>query len=75
MLISIIIPVYNAEKYRRKSLDSILGQTYRKLEVILVNDGSIDQSGAICNEYAQKDSRVVVLHKENGGVSSAVMQA
>lgn len=71
MLISIIIPVYNAEKYIRKSLDSVLGQTYRKLEVILVNDGSTDQSGAICNEYAQKDSRVVVLHKENGGVSSA----
>ena len=71
MLISIIIPVYNAEKYIRKSLDSVLGQTYQKLEVILVNDGSTDQSGAICNEYAQKDSRVVVLHKENGGVSSA----
>jgi glycosyltransferase involved in cell wall biosynthesis len=71
MLISIIIPVYNAEKFISKCLDSVLNQTYQKLEIILVNDGSTDQSGFICEEYAQRDDRVIVIHKENGGVSSA----
>ena len=69
--VSVIVPVYNAEKYLRKCVDSILAQTFRDFEVILVDDGSPDRSGAICDEYAQKDPRVRVIHKENGGVSSA----
>lgn len=71
MLISIIIPVYNAEKFLPKCLDSVKNQTYKNLEIILVNDGSTDMSGLICDEYSQKDNRFIVLHKENGGVSSA----
>ncbi|MBT2616776.1 MULTISPECIES: glycosyltransferase [unclassified Bacillus (in: firmicutes)] len=71
MLISIIIPVYNAEKYLTKCLESVKNQTHQDLEVILVNDGSTDQSSSICNEYAQKDKRFNVIHKKNGGVSSA----
>ena len=70
-LLSVIIPVYNVEEYLAKCLDSILGQTYQNLEVILVNDGSKDGSGSICDAYAQKDSRIRVIHKENGGLSSA----
>lgn len=70
-LINVIVPVYNTEKYIRKCLDSIINQTYRNLKIILVDDGSIDSSGTICDEYAQKDDRVKVIHKENGGVSSA----
>ena len=69
--ISVIVPVYNVEKYLRSCIDSILAQTYTDIEVLLVDDGSTDGSGAICDEYAQKDSRVRVFHKENGGVSSA----
>lgn len=69
--ISIIIPVYNAERYLRQCLDSILAQTYPDWECILVDDGSKDSSGDICDEYTQKDSRFKVYHKENGGVSSA----
>ena len=69
--ISIITPVYKAEKYLRRSVDSILAQTFTDFELILVDDGSPDGSGAICDEYARKDSRVKVIHKENGGVSSA----
>ena len=69
--ISVIVPVYKAEKYLRKCVDSILGQTFRDFELLLVDDGSPDGSGAICDEYARKDSRVRVFHKENGGVSSA----
>ena len=71
MLVSIIIPVYNAEKYLRKCIDSVLEQTYAELEVILVNDGSVDLSAQICDEYKQIDSRVTVIHKENQGVSMA----
>lgn len=71
ILISVIVPVYNAESYLAKCVQSILDQTYTNLEVILVNDGSSDGSGAICDEYAAKDSRVRVIHKENGGQSSA----
>jgi glycosyltransferase involved in cell wall biosynthesis len=71
MSISIIIPVYNAEKFLSKCLDSVKNQTYQDLEIILVNDGSTDRSGLICDEYAQKDKRFIVIHKENGGVSSA----
>ena len=70
-LISIIIPVYNVEDYIRPCLDSILAQTYTNFEAILVDDGSKDGSGRICDEYAEKDSRFIVVHKENGGVSSA----
>lgn len=70
-LISIIIPVYNAEKYIRKCLDSILAQTHTNWEAILVDDGSPDNSGAICDEYATKDSRFKVIHQENGGVVNA----
>lgn len=71
MLISIIIPVYNSEKYLRECLDSIIVQTFRDYEVLLVNDGSKDRSGDICEEYAQKDMRFKLFHKENGGVSAA----
>lgn len=70
-LISIIVPVYNAEKFLCSCLDSILFQTYTNWEAILVDDGSNDTSGCICDEYAQKDSRIMVIHKKNGGVSSA----
>ena len=69
--ISCIIPVYNAEKYLRHCLDSVLSQTFTDYEVILVNDGSTDGSEKICNEYAIGDSRVKVVNKLNGGVSSA----
>lgn len=70
-LISIIVPVYKVEKYLRECIDSILSQTYENFELILVDDGSPDNSGKICDEYAEKDKRIKVLHKENGGVSSA----
>ena len=70
-MISIIIPVYNAEKHLRRCVDSVLAQTHTNLEIILVNDGSTDGSDKICEEYRMKDSRITVFHKENGGVSSA----
>lgn len=69
--ISVIVPVYKVEPYLRKCLDSIVGQTYRNLEIILVDDGSPDNCGAICDEYAAGDERIKVIHKENGGVASA----
>lgn len=69
--ISIIVPVYKVEPYIHKCVDSILAQTFKDFELILVDDGSPDNCGQICDEYAQKDSRVKVIHKENGGVSSA----
>lgn len=69
--ISVIVPVYNAEKYLRRCVDSILGQTFTDFELLLINDGSTDSSGAICDEYAVKDERVRVFHKPNAGVSSA----
>lgn len=69
--ISIIVPVYNAERSIRRCLDTILAQTYLNFELILVNDGTPDSSGEICDDYASTDSRIKVIHKENGGVSSA----
>ena len=69
--ITVIIPVYNVELYLRRCVDSVLNQTYDNLEIVLVDDGSPDGCPAICDEYAQKDSRVEVIHKKNGGLSSA----
>lgn len=69
--VSIIIPVYNAEAYLRQCIESVANQTYKEVEIILINDGSTDESGEICNRYAEKDQRIIVIHKENGGVSSA----
>ena len=70
-LISVVIPVYNVEKYLNKCVDSVLQQTYSEIEIILVDDGSTDKSGKICDNYIKKDSRIKVIHKENGGLSSA----
>lgn len=70
-LVSIIVPVYNAERTLGECVDSILSQTYPHFELLLVDDGSKDKSGAICDVYATKDSRIRVFHKLNGGVSSA----
>ena len=69
--ISVIVPVYNAEKYLHRCIDSILSQTFTDFELLLINDGSKDNSAVFCDEYATRDSRVRVFHKENGGVSSA----
>ena len=65
--ISVIVPVYNVEKYLHRCIDSILAQTFTDFEVLLIDDGSKDKSGEICDEYAKKDIRVKVFHKENGG--------
>lgn len=70
-LISIIIPIYNAEQYLAECLDSILGQTYGNLEIILVNDGSVDASREICRQYQEQDNRIVFIEQENAGVSAA----
>ena len=70
-LIRIIVPIYNVEKYLNKCIESIVNQTYENIEIILIDDGSNDNSGIICDEYAKKDNRIIVVHKENGGVSSA----
>ena len=69
--VSIIVPVYKAEAYLHRCVDSILAQTFTNWELLLIDDGSPDRSGAICDEYASKDARIRVFHKENGGVSSA----
>lgn len=69
--LSVIVPVYNTEKYLRECIDSILAQTFTDFELILVDDGSTDHSGAICDEYAGKDARIRVIHQENGGVTRA----
>lgn len=70
-LITVIVPIYNVEKYLRRCVDSILAQTYEKLEIILVDDGSTDLSPQICDEYAKKDLRIRVIHKKNGGAADA----
>lgn len=70
-VISIIVPVYNVEKYIDKCIKSILAQTFKDFELILVDDGSTDDCGKICDEYAEKDKRIKVIHKKNGGLSSA----
>ena len=69
--VSVVIPVYNVEKYLRECVDSVLIQSYTDLEIILVDDGATDSSGKICDEYVATDKRVKVIHKENGGLSSA----
>lgn len=71
VMISVIIPVYNSEKYLHKCIDSVLAQTYENFELLLINDGSKDSSGTICDEYAEKDKRVRVFHQDNAGVSAA----
>lgn len=71
VLISIAVPVYNVESYLKSCIDSLLAQTYRNIEILLIDDGSTDQSGNICDAYAQKDERIRVFHTENQGVSSA----
>ena len=70
-LVSVIVAVYNIEEYLPRCIESIMHQTYRKLEIILVDDGSTDGSGDICDEYAGKDDRILVIHKKNGGLSDA----
>ena len=70
-MISVIVPIYNVEQYLEQCLDSIISQTYSQLEIILVDDGSTDSSGQICDKYARKDERIVVIHKTNGGLSDA----
>lgn len=70
-LISVIIPVYNVEKYLRRCLDSVIAQTYQNLEIICIDDGSIDDSGKICDQYAVRDARIKVIHQENRGLSAA----
>ena len=69
--VSVIIPIYNVEKYLRACVDSVIGQTYPDLQIILVDDGSTDSCGRICDEYSIIDTRIIVIHKENGGLSDA----
>lgn len=70
-LISIIVPIYNVEKYLKQCINSIINQTYKNIEIILVDDGSPDKCGEICDEYSKKDDRIIVIHKKNGGLSDA----
>ena len=70
-LLTIIVPVYKVKDYLRKCVDSILAQTYKNFELILIDDGSPDECGVICDSYKNKDERVKVIHKTNGGLSSA----
>ena len=70
-LVSVVVPVYNVEPYVGRCIESLTAQTYNNIEIILVDDGSRDKSGAICDQYSERDSRVVTIHKENGGLSDA----
>jgi len=70
-LVSVIIPVYNVENYLNRCVESVINQTYKNLEIILIDDGSTDNSGEICDKLKKKDDRIIVIHKENGGLSSA----
>lgn len=70
-LVTVIIPVYNVEAYVRQCLESVLAQTYKNLEIILVDDGSTDEAGKICDAYGEKDARITIIHKRNGGLSDA----
>lgn len=70
-MVSIVIPVYNNEKYVTKCIESVCAQKYSNLQIILVDDGSTDSSGSICDQFAEQDDRIVVIHQENGGVSNA----
>lgn len=70
-LVSIIVPVYNVEKYLSECLNSLIAQSYREIEIVTVDDGSTDESGKICDEYEKQDQRIRVIHKKNGGVVSA----
>ena len=70
-LVSVVIPVYNVEKYVEKCLDSVINQTYQNLEIIIVNDGSTDNSLSVCQKKKLSDSRIKLINKENGGLSSA----
>ena len=70
-IVTVIVPVYNVENYLQQCIDSIIGQSYKYLEIILVDDGSTDGSGKICDEYANQDNRIKVIHKQNGGLVSA----
>lgn len=70
-LVSVVIPVYNVEKYLDRCIQSVIEQTYTNLEIILVDDGSTDKSPELCDQYARKDKRIVIIHKKNGGLSSA----
>ena len=69
--VSVVVPIYNVEKYFRQCMDSIVNQTYKNLEIILVDDGSPDKCGTICDEYAARDPRITVIHKQNGGLAAA----
>ena len=71
MKFSIIIPVFNVDAYLKKCLDSVLNQTYENFEIILINDGSTDNSGLICKEYVKKDNRIIYFEQENSGLSVA----
>ena len=73
--VAIIVPIYNVEKYLKKCIDSIISQTYKNLEILLVDDGSPDNCGKICDDYAKKDKRIIVVHKENGGYGSVLEYA
>ena len=70
-IVSVIVPIYNVEKYLDRCISSIINQTYKNLEIILVDDGSTDKSGAICDNYKIKDCRIKVIHKQNGGLGYA----
>ena len=70
-MISVIVPIYNVEQYLKKCIESIISSTYTNLEIILVDDGSTDESGKICDEFQTKDKRIKVIHKKNGGLSDA----